>query len=221
MPIRGSVAALVLLLLIGASFAAVTLSNNNLECCSMWQSAIVVTKPDNTPIANCKVYMSVLETRGGIEITAGKYTYITDSKGQALLSYTPKKPGERVKISVSCEENRYENVLTVSGTGQNLPDIDFSPATMFLQELVDSGQIAIVVFLIFAVIVFLNWNKVSAVFAKKGPSKHSSGKHETAEEQEMAPRHLIFEHERKAAAKLAKKHPRKEVRLGHDFMRKL
>jgi hypothetical protein len=217
MCLKRAIAPVVLLLLLGLARADVIFSNDNIECCSLWQSAVVVTKAEGAPYSNCKILVSVMETRGGIETTLGRYTYFTDSKGKAVLSYTPKKPGERLKISVVCGENVVEKTLMVTGdpTGPTGPQIDFQLPS------IETGQIAAVVFIIFAAIFVSRGRTLVDAFRKATARKAPAEKRQEAVEEGTEMRRPIIEHERKAAAKLARKHKRKEIKLGHEFMRKL
>ncbi len=211
-----SAAAIALLVLIGISWADVIFSNDNIECCSLWKSAVNVTKPDGGPYSNCKILVSVMETRAGIETTLGRYTYMTDSKGKAVISYTPKRPGERLRINVACGENLVEKTITVTGElgGPIGPNIDLTLPP------IETGQAAAIAFIIFAAVFVLKGKQLAEVFGKMGP-KNAAAKKQDVEEGGMESKHLILDHERKMAAKLAKKHRRKEIKLGHDFIRKL
>ncbi len=216
MVLNRSAVLIVLLLMICPTWGAVILSNNNIECCSTWQSAVIVTDSNNEPIPKCPVYLTITEIRGGIDTTLGKSSYLTDSTGKAILSYVPKRPGERLKISVSCGENKVENMLSVTGVGQS----DTPQFNLQLPD-IETSQIIIVVFLLFAGVFVYKGRTMMSSFRKATAKREPSTKKEDLEELEMSPRHLILDHERKMAARLARKHKRKEIRLDHDFMRKL
>ena len=209
-------ALITLLFFIGVSFGSVTMSNNSIDCCSQWQSTITVASSNNEPIPNCKIYVSIMETKGSIETTIGKYSVSTDSAGQALLSYTPQRPGQKLKINLLCGENKVENIITVTGSSQppSIPSINLALPS------IEASQVAIIVFLIFAA-VFVYYGRPLMHAMRKSTPKQKEERKEELEELEMSPRHLILDHERKVAAKLAKKHKRKEIRLGHEFVRKL
>jgi hypothetical protein len=209
-------ALITLLFLIGVSFGSVTMSSNSIDCCSQWQSIVTVTNSNNEPMSNCKIFVSVMEVRSGIETTIGRYSYFTDSAGQALLSYTPKRPGEKLKINVLCGENKVENIMTVTGNPQT-PTV---PGLSLEFPSIEASQIAIVAFLIFATVLIYYGRPLMHAMRKSTP-KQKEQRREDLEEFEMSPRHLILDHERKVAARLAKKHKRKEIRLGHEFVRKL
>lgn len=211
-----SLALVVLLLFIGTSWAAVMLSNNNIECNKPWQSAIIVTKQTGEPYPNCRVYVSVMETRGGIETTTSQYSYFTDSTGKAILSYTAKNIGEKLRISVFCGENKYESKISVTG----LCDAPNVPSFNIELPSIETGQIAAIVFILFALVFISRGRRIMELFKRAASKKPEAVKHDI-EETEMSPRKLLFEHERKMAAKLAKKHRRKEIRLGHEYIRKL
>ncbi|MFH0818162.1 MAG: hypothetical protein V1909_06045 [Candidatus Micrarchaeota archaeon] len=212
-----AIAHMALLILIGINWGAVTLSRDTIECCASWQSVVTVTNASGGPYPYCKIFVSPMETRGGIETTLNKYTYITDSAGKATISYTPKKPGERLKISVSCGDNRMESTIPVFGSidGPTGPDIKLELPP------IETWQVAAVVFLLFAAIFMWKWKRVSGAFGKMVPSRKMEQTKQAIEDDELSPKRLILDHERKVAAKLARKHKRKEIRLGHEFMRKL
>jgi hypothetical protein len=216
MALNRSLALAVLLLFIGGSWGSVFLSDNNIECNKPWQSAIVITKQNGEPYPNCRVYVSVMETRGGIETTTSQYSYFTDSKGTAILSYTAKTFGEKLRISVSCGENKYESKLSVAGLceNQNVPSINLEFPS------IETWQYAVVAFILFALVFIVKGPSIMGSFKKATSKKTEATKHDI-EEMEMSPRRLLLEHERKMAAKLAKKHKRKEIRLGHEYIRKL
>ncbi|MFH1470287.1 MAG: hypothetical protein ABIF01_00910, partial [Candidatus Micrarchaeota archaeon] len=186
--------------------------------CSLWQSAVIVTKNNSEPYPNCKILFSVMEIRNGIETTITKNAYFTDSTGKAIISYTPSKPGERLKISVACTENMMESTLTVTGDsigGPSFPYIDFELPP------IETSQIAAVVFIIFAAVFIIKGKELAGIFKKVGGGRKPSSKKQEAEGNELGTRRLITDHERKLAAKFAKKHKRKEIRLEHEFLRKL
>ncbi len=177
---------------------------------------MTVTKADGSPYPNCRVVMTILESVGVIQTQIGKYSYFTDSKGKALLAFTPQKPGEKVTITVDCGDNRAEYTAVVTGTakGPELPKIDFTLPS------IEQWQITSVAFIVVAVVILWKGKPFFDSLRKAAPKK----KEQTSQEPEptdMSPRRLITEHERKVAAKLAKKHRRKEIRLDHEFMRKL
>ncbi len=210
-------ALLALLLLAQASWGAVTFSKDTIECCKLWQSVVTVTKADGQPYAGCKIFISVMETKAGIETTLTKSTYTTDSLGTAVLSYTPSKPaGERLKISISCDENKLEKLIPVTG----LADGQTGPGFNFELPRVETWQIAAVAFIVFAAVFIFYGRRLAGIFRLPAGKKAAVKKSDPGEE-EMSPRRLILDHERKSAAKLARKHRRKEIRLGHEFVRKL
>ncbi|MFH1447862.1 MAG: hypothetical protein ABIG39_03290 [Candidatus Micrarchaeota archaeon] len=205
-----------LLFIIGNSWGAVSLSNNSIECCSLWKGTITITKATGEPFPNCKVYATAMETRGSIDTTISRYSYFTDSSGKAILSYIPKKPGEKFKVSVSCGENRFESIMIVSGTaeGPAIPEIDF-----VLPD-IDTGVIAAIAFLLFAFVFVTRGKTLLSSLKKIFSKKKAVEEDQNIEELQLSPRHLILNHERGIAAKLAKKHKRKEIKLGHEFVKR-
>ncbi len=199
------------------SWAAVELSNNSIECCDPWRSTVKVTKTTGEPFPNCKVYATVMETRGAIETTVSRYSYFTDSNGRAILSYIPKRPGEKLKISVSCGENKFETIITVTGetSGPDMPSLNIA-----LPD-IETGQLAAVAFVLFAFVFIIRGRMLMETLRKIFSRKKKKKKDVDIVELEMNTRKPILKHDRKIAAKLAKKHKRKEIRLGNEFVRRV
>lgn len=216
MRLNRAVALLTLLLLMGSTWGAVTFSKETIECCKVWQSEVTVTKANGEPYNDCKIFYSVMETKAGIETTLTQGVFRTNSSGKAILSYTPSKPGERLRLSISCgEENKVDKFIPVMGNidgpaGLDL-NINFPP--------IETSQMAVVAFAIVGGALIIYRRKLGRLFmmpaGKKAVAKTQDSEGETS------PRRLILDHERKVAAKLARKHRRKEIRLGHEFVRKL
>ena len=156
-----------LLLLTSNAWASSYLSNNTIECCSLWQSTMTVTKADGSPYPNCRVVMTILESVGVIQTQIGKYSYFTDSKGKALLAFTPQKPGEKVTITVDCGDNRAEYTAVVTGTakGPELPKIDFTLPS------IEQWQITSVAFIVVAVVILWKGKPFFDSLRKAAPKK--------------------------------------------------